>query len=354
MYLNIQKNICSDSLPLKGAIIGFGGVAEYAHAPLLKRDPRFFITAVVEPNEIRRERAKKIFGEIKLYEDLDSLFKNEDLDFIDICTPPAYHIDAIMKACEYKVNVLCEKPLVTSLKDLRKVIEEHKRAGIVIFCVNNWRYAPIWTKTIELVNMGCIGKVQEISLSVLRTPNSGGGVTDWRKKKDIAGGGILMDHGWHNMYIVNSIVRKQPICVSAKMKYINSQQLELLEDEVELTIDYGNTKANIFLTWRAGYRKNFGFICGDKGKIFINDDHIIFRNNGSAIRYNFGLPLSKGSHHLDWMIPVLNNFFDEVTGRKARGENIKEAAKCLYLISLAYESHKNGYSSVKACNMLDE
>ncbi len=353
MCLNTQKNIYSDVLPLKGAIIGFGGVAEYAHAPLFKRDPRFFIKAVVEPDKARRERAKNVFGDINLYEDLDTLFKKESLDFIDICIPPVYHTNAIIKACEYRVNVLCEKPLVTSLKDLKKVIEEHKKAGIVVFCVNNWRYAPIWSKTIELVNTGSIGKIQEISLSVLRTPNSGGGVTDWRKKKDIAGGGILMDHGWHNIYIVNSIIKEQPTCVSARMKYISSQKYEL-EDEVELNIDYKSAKVNVFLTWRAECRRNFGFIYGDKGKIFINDDHIILKNNGSTLRYNFGLPLSKGSHHLDWMIPVINDFFDELIGRKTKEENIMEAAQCLYLISLAYESHNNGCSSVRASNIFNE
>ena len=352
MCLNTQKSTYSD-LPLKGAIVGFGGVAEYAHAPLFKRDPRFFITAVVEPDKSRRERAKRLFKDANIYEDLNTMFKNEDLDFIDICTPPAYHVDAIMSACEHRVNVLCEKPLVTSLNDLKKVIEEHKKAGIVVFCVNNWRYAPIWAKAIELVNTGYIGKVQEISLSVLRTPDSGGGITDWRKKKEIAGGGILMDHGWHNIYFVNSIVKEQPVYVSAKMKYLSSQKGDL-EDEVELNINYENTKVSVFLTWRAECRKNFGFICGDKGKIFINDDHIILRNNGSMLRYNFGLPLSKGSHHLDWMIPVINNFFDELIGKKTKGENIREAAQCLYLISLAYESRNNGCCSVKAYNIFNE
>jgi hypothetical protein len=127
---------------------------------------------------------------------------------------------------EFKVNTYTDasqhSPVVTSLNDLKKVIEEHKKAGIVVFCVNNWRYAPIWAKAIELVNTGYIGKVQEISLSVLRTPDSGGGITDWRKKKEIAGGGILMDHGWHNIYFVNSIVKEQPVYVSAKMKYLTN------------------------------------------------------------------------------------------------------------------------------------
>ncbi len=332
-YLNIQKNI-SYRLPLKGAIIGFGGVAENAHAPLLKEDPRFFIKAIVEPAPERILAAKRIFPEATVYRHIDDLFQKEELDFIDICTPPAYHAEAILKACERKVNVICEKPLVTSMEELRKVIEAVQESDIVLFCVNNWKYAPIWSKTIELVNKGAIGEIKEISLTVLRTPKSGGGVSDWRRSKKIAGGGILMDHGWHHIYFIHSLIKKEPIYILAKMKYLNE-----LEDDVKVEFIYENSKADLYLTWRSAVRKNFGKILGEKGCIIIADDHLILRN-GFFVRYNFDTPLSKGSHHLEWMKPVLDEFFNEIMNKKKRGMNLKEAITCLRLISLAYESHK--------------
>ncbi len=348
MYLNTQKNIFY-SLPLRGAIIGFGGVAEYAHAPLLKGDPRFCITSIVDPDKERQNRAKKIFPDARIYDDLDSLFGNESLDFVDICTPPAYHAEAILKACESGVNVLCEKPLVTSLEQLNKVLEAQKKYDVLVYCVNNWRYAPVWAKTIELVNRNYIGEIREISLFVLRTPKSGGGITDWRKKRQIAGGGILMDHGWHNIYFVNSILKNNmPIYVSARMRFLDHD----LEDEAEVNILYeGQIKVNLFLTWRSNHRKNYGHIIGERGEIKIKDDYLIL-NNDSIIRYNFNSSLSKGSHHLEWMIPVIDDFFNELMGKKRRGENIKEAAKCFYLISLAYESYQKGSSSLEVCNII--
>jgi len=350
MFLNTQKNI-SYNLPLKGAIVGFGGVAEYAHVPLFQKDSRFSIVAVVEPDPSRIEAAKRVLKDVKIYTNIYSLFEEEDLDFIDICSPPAYHAEAIIEACKNNVNVICEKPLVTSLDELKKVMEAYNKSNVVLFCVNNWKYAPIWSKTIELVSKGYIGKVQEISLFVLRTPKSGGGVTNWRKVKNIAGGGILMDHGWHHIYFINSIIKDEPILISAKMRYAEPCHHKL-EEEVQLNINYKTVKVNLFLTWRSTFRKNYGYIVGDKGKLIIDDDHIILKNNGSMLRYNFSPPLSKGSHHLEWMIPVIDNFFEELTGKNTGG-NIKEAIQCLHLISLAYKSFQNGCSSIEVCSIFN-
>lgn len=352
MCLNTPKNISSNH-PIKGAIIGFGGVAEYAHAPVLKNDPRFFIKAIAEPDKRRAEIARHIFPNAMVYRDVDSLFDNEVLDFIDICTPPAYHAEIILKACSKRINIICEKPLVTRIDDLRKVLQAYKRAGVVLFCVNNWKYAPIWSKAIELTNKGLIGDVKKISLTVLRTPKSGGGVTDWRRFRDIAGGGILMDHGWHHMYFISSLINEQPHYISARMGYLDSKGSEL-EDEVSLRIDYKATTADLYLTWRATTRKNLGHIIGERGDIIIKDDHLILHNGSHHKRYNFHPPLSKGSHHSEWMRPVINEFFDELTDTTKRGKNIREAVTCLHLICLAYDSQDNRCTPLKVCDIFNE
>ncbi|RLB11730.1 MAG: hypothetical protein DRG39_03605 [Deltaproteobacteria bacterium] len=352
MYLNTQKDTSSNR-PLMGAIIGFGGVAEHAHAPILKRDMRFCIKAIVEPDKKRANVAREIFPDARVYNDIDSLFKNEPLDFIDICTPPAYHAEIILKACKNRINIICEKPLVTHLKDLERILQASKEADVLLFCVNNWKYAPIWNKAIELTNNRLIGEVKKVSLTVLRTPRSGGGITDWRKLRDIAGGGILMDHGWHHMYFISSIIKEEPQHISARMGYLGSNG-SALEDEVSLQIGYGCTTVELYLTWRASTRKNFGHIIGEKGEIIIRDDHLILNNNSHSKRYNFSPPLSKGSHHLEWMKPVINEFFEELRNTKKRGNNIKEAVTCLHLICLAYDSQKNGCTPIRVRNIFNE
>ena len=105
-------------MTLNGAIIGFGNVATTAHMPLWKKDKRFNIKAVLEPDAQRADKARAMLPGIALYNDMDRMLKNEQLDFVDICSPPCTHKQYITEACCAGLHVLCEKPLVCSVAEL--------------------------------------------------------------------------------------------------------------------------------------------------------------------------------------------------------------------------------------------
>ncbi len=48
---------------------------------------------------------------IATYASLDELLTQDDLDFVDICLPPAMHCNAIEKSAAAGKHVFCEKPL---------------------------------------------------------------------------------------------------------------------------------------------------------------------------------------------------------------------------------------------------
>jgi predicted dehydrogenase len=332
-------NIRHDS-PLRGALIGFGNVAEHAHLPLFQKSAHFIIDAVVEPSKERAGRAERLLPEAMICSDIDHVLTEGKMDFVDICTPPCFHAELALKALRAGFHVFCEKPLATSFNSVSRLIDaavEHRRA---LFTVNNWKYAPIWIKVIELTHQGMIGRVQSISLNVLRTPNSGGGLSDWRKIVEIAGGGIILDHGWHHLYLVLSIMKAAPDSISARIKYSDGSKLD---DEADLVVRFKDAEAHLHFTWRSTERKNFGVIEGEKGSIKINDDHLILHTRGLApIRYDFSEALSGGSHHTEWMKAVIENFRWEVADETVRGANLTEAKQCARLISLCYQSHQAG------------
>ena len=329
--------------PLRGAVIGFGNVAVHGHLPVWQEYSQFRIDAVVEPLEERSRLARTLLPEARIYADSNALFEETDLDFVDICTPPCFHTDLIKRACLSGMHVFCEKPLVASANDLRSIHQTAHAQDRVIFIVNNWKYAPIWMKAADLIRENRIGSVRTVSLSVLRTPNSGGGISNWRQCAPIAGGGILLDHGWHNLYLILSVIRDIPVSISARMSYVQTDHTGL-EDTVDLQIRFRNAEARLHLTWRAALRQNHGSITGEFGTLFINDDHLILHpdDETSPIRYDFEEPLSGGSHHRQWMGPVVENFYREVTDSHERGINFSEAVWCACLTDLAYRSHRNG------------
>ncbi|NTW38259.1 MAG: Gfo/Idh/MocA family oxidoreductase, partial [Syntrophobacteraceae bacterium] len=184
--------------PLRGAIVGFGNVAMHAHLPVWRRNEHFTIAAVVEPHPERALKARRMLPEAKVYPSMEALLFHNGIDFVDICTPPRFHDDFVLAACQSDLHVFCEKPLTTSTERLVEIQDSAEKSGRVVFTVNNWKYAPLWVRARELVRENRIGAVRYISMNVLRCSSSGGGVSDWRKDPDLARGGIMIDHGWHN------------------------------------------------------------------------------------------------------------------------------------------------------------
>lgn len=338
-----------DGKALRGAIIGFGNVAENAHLPVWQRSPHFSIEAVVEPNPERALKAQELLPAARIYRSVEKVLCGNGLDFVDICTPPRFHEDMVLASCRSGLHVFCEKPLTTSVGNLAHIQETASSSQRVVFTVNNWKHAPLWVKTRELIQENRIGAVRSISMNVLRASSSGGGASNWRSDPELARGGIMIDHGWHNLYLILSMVKDAPLSIAARMESspgCNSG----LEETVDVEIRFPKAVAHLHLTWRAPCRRNFGTVVGDRGTLSINDDHILLISNGSPpVRYGFPEPLSAGSHHPEWMNCVVEDFSREVADIRRRGTNLMEARRCIQLIDLAYRSSQDGSCLIELC-----
>jgi predicted dehydrogenase len=271
---------------------------------------------------------------------MDDLLVDNCLDFVDICTPPCHHDELVLKACSAGLHVFCEKPIAMSQDGLGQIYRAATDFDRVVFTVNNWKYAPIWVKTAELIHENAIGAIRFAAINVLRRPGSGGGISDWRRCPEEASGGILIDHGWHNLYLALSLIREDPLSISAKMQCtpVNGS---FLEEIVDLGLEFPGAEVRIYLTWRAESRSNFGTIIGENGTLHMNDDHLILKpNSSSPLRFDFDECLSANCNHPEWMPPVIHHFGNEIADPQYRGTNLAEAMRCARLIRLAYLSYR--------------
>ncbi len=329
--------------PLRGAIIGFGNAAIHTHLPAWQKNRHFGINDIFEPSPVQAQWARDILPEARIYSEMGPLLASHDLDFVDICSPPCFHADLLLAACRAGLHVICEKPLVTFLESLLPIQQAAKAFQRVIFTVNNWKYAPLWIKAAELIREEKIGTVRSISLTVLRPPNSGGGVSNWRKCPEISGGGILLDHGWHHLYLILSLLQEPPRFISARMEGPPAKGSSFLDETTDLVMRFSAAEARLRLTWHASCRRNYGTITGEKGSLFIEDDQLLLCLKGlPSTSYNFTEALSASSHHWEWMESVIEDFRQEVLDVNLRGVNLSEAKWCAHLTHLAYQSHREG------------
>lgn len=336
---------------LKGAFIGFGQIAEKGHWPSYAAAQDVEIGAVMDPSTARQAAAKALKPSLRVYSSVEELFRAEKLDFVDICTPPSSHATLALNALEHGAHVLCEKPLTLKPAEYLDLAQASERAQRTVFTVHNWKLAPIFQKAFAWIREGRIGPVWHVEIFTLRNTvckgsDTGAQSDDWRKMASIAGGGILVDHGWHSFYLLMNLVNAEPQKILAKMLK-DREDPESLEEAVQTLVQFPEANGYIHLTWRAQMRRNNVIVQGQKGTILIDDDRLLLTtHDGAREEVKFESALSAGSHHADWFQGLLPEFFAEIQTPSKRGTNFKEAGWCLALTSAAYQSNMQGFKEI--------
>jgi predicted dehydrogenase len=328
---------------LRGAIIGLGNVALHAHVPgwLSRRDVE--IVAATDTDPARQAALAGRLPASRWYDTADRLLAEARLDFVDICTPPSSHATLIRTSLTRGLHVLCEKPLVRSLEELRGLTELAVEGGRVLHTVHNWHHAPIVVETRALVAEGAIGRVTDARWQTLRTRPAAvaqDGADNWRVDPDIAGGGVLTDHGWHVCYLLHRWIGAMPVAVSARLETRRHTAFKV-EDTATLRLRFPHATAEVLLTWASDRRGNWARLTGTEGAIEILDDTLCVRSaEEEERRRSFASGLSDGSQHPDWFHAVAGQFIAAATGESTDDTNLAEASLCAAVETLARESHR--------------
>ena len=322
---------------LKGAIVGFGDVALNGHWPAWAASEDATIVAVVDRTSQRRDLASQLANGLPAYSSIEELADaNLAVDFVDICTPPASHAEPVRVAIDRGWHVLCEKPVLLHSSDFESLGRLARDRGVAVMPVHNWKHAPIVKRATDLLRSGAIGRLRSVAIDTERPqPCADAGGRSWRRDPAIAGGGILMDHGWHAAYLALHWFGETPTRVKATVQRPATDEVE---DEAALVVSFPSGDASIALTWRGTVRRNLMRLIGDRGELMIADAVLHLDVEGARTTTRFDEALSAGSHHAGWlrvMLPdVIAAFRDPARSRAP----FAEAAACLSIVEQAYRS----------------
>ncbi|MBP3686008.1 MAG: Gfo/Idh/MocA family oxidoreductase [Clostridia bacterium] len=180
-------------------LIGCGRIS-WNHLDGIKNAPHAKLVAVCDIDAAKAEKAAKIGGLDKYYTDIDEMMKHETLDVVCILTPSGMHSEHAIKVANYKVNVLCEKPLCTTREKMERMIEVCHQNGVKLGAIYQRRTFSAAIETKKAVEEGRLGKITLASaeLKYYRDQayyDSG----DWRGTWEMDGGGALMNQGVHGV-----------------------------------------------------------------------------------------------------------------------------------------------------------
>lgn len=349
---------------LRGALIGFGFIQAKGHVPAYLKRPDVEIVAVAESCDARRFLSHDILSKARVYTDYEILLEQEadNLDFVDIATPPVFHAEIAKAALSKGLHVLCEKPLTCTVEEARELLQAAKEYKRVLFPCHNYKHAPVVKAIQEIIESGKIGKVRSLTLNTFRNTHAKGVPewnTHWRREKRFSGGGIAMDHGSHTFYLTFDWLKSYPTAVTAHMTTMEPNKYDT-EDNFSAVLTFPTGTAHVHLTWTAGVRKVIYTVQGEKGAITVDDDDmqvaIQTKTDGPDVAQGaIAWHVDKrqiSSHwmdasHTQWFNALFDQFKEAIRSETYVGKEAEEAYRCIELIDAAYRSAKDASREVK-------
>jgi predicted dehydrogenase len=90
---------------------------------------------------------------------IDDVLRMEDVEIVDICTPPALHVAQTLAALAAGKELVCEKPLAGSLSEVDRVIAAEARAAGRVMPVFQYRYGDGLQKAKRIIELGIAGNL---------------------------------------------------------------------------------------------------------------------------------------------------------------------------------------------------
>ena len=140
--------------PRTVAIVGCGIGRSHVAEGFLPNADKFTLLAVCDINAERLDAFAGEFSIPRQTANFDDLLAMDDLDIIDICTPPMLHKEQILKALAASKHVICEKPLVGSLADMDEVLAAEKTARGRLMPIFQYRFGNGIQQVKALIDAG--------------------------------------------------------------------------------------------------------------------------------------------------------------------------------------------------------
>ena len=144
-------------------------------------------------------------SDIKVSLNFEDVLKIKEIDIIDICLPPHLHFSACKKSLEAGKHVICEKPLVSNLKEVDELEKISKETGKTIFPVFQYRYGPGFSKLKALIKSGLAGKPLVASLETHWNRGKEYYSKAWRGTWKGEQGGAILSHSIHIHDLISMI-----------------------------------------------------------------------------------------------------------------------------------------------------
>ena len=158
------------------------------HIAAYKSNPRSTVLAICD---LSLEKAQQRVAEaglqgVAVYDDFEKALRHPGIDIVSICTPQHIHCRQVLAAAAACKHMLIEKPLSTSLSDLRTMRRVVRQSGVrtVVGFVLRWN--PLFRALKALLADNALGRPYYVETDYLS--HNGSWWSGWNDARTVAQG----------------------------------------------------------------------------------------------------------------------------------------------------------------------
>lgn len=236
------------------ALVGLGSYAKNQLAVALEKTSNCYLAGIVTGNEYKAEEWKQKYNlrdrNIYNYRNFDAIADNKEIDIVYVVLPNSMHHEFVLRAAKAGKHVMCEKPMAVSVKQAEEMIAACKEAGVQLGIGYRLHFEPFTREIMRLGQQKILGDVRFIQTNF---GFSIGDPAQWRLKKEMAGGGPLMDVGIYCVQASRYVTGEEPLWVTAQLGPVtDKERFSSVEESVSWQMEFpGGTMVNGFTSYKS-------------------------------------------------------------------------------------------------------
>ena len=269
--------------PIRLGLIGCGTVATREHLPGFRAagPEAVEVVAFTSRTHGSAERAQFLWGSGTVVDCWQDVLAREDVDAVDIATPPDLHREIAVAAARAGKHVLVEKPMALTFTEAREMGEAARSHHVVLETAEWPRYHGAMRAAGRALRSGRIGELTGIEGYLAHGgPQHWAPDAAWFFDQSRSGGGALMDLGVHAIDGVRAVTGEDATEVAALLYGV----VEKVEREADVLFRLASgVPGHLRVSWRAPYENAVNLVAwGTTGQLTVTTAGTRIRCAGGA------------------------------------------------------------------------
>jgi predicted dehydrogenase len=171
--------------------------------------------------------------------------RSDGIEVVAIATPNHLHYDAVCAFLDAGINVICDKPLTTTLEQAVDLVRRVRQTGLSLFVTHAFAAYPMVRQARAMVGDGTLGDIRLVHVEFMQDwltrpiDMTGDKHAAWRTDPAKSGlGGAVADIGTHAYHLARFVARQQIVSLSAMLVTVVPGRR--LDDNAHLRMSFDN------------------------------------------------------------------------------------------------------------------